>query len=257
MKFDVILAGVGGQGILSLAYVLDGASLKSGLRFKQAEVHGMAQRGGAVQSHLRISDAEIHSDLIPLGAADLILSVEPLEAMRYLEYLAAGGMILSSSSPHKNIPDYPDEEAVLARVLSMPGAMLLDSAMLARRAGNVKAQNTVMLGAASVFMPFLAQERLLETVGELFGAKGERVLEANNQAFRLGRRCAAFMRHAVEAGLDAREAFWLGRRLEPEKLEPRQALRFVAMLHGKVPPGGLAEEIKTLQDPETAEFTLS
>ena len=112
MKKDIVISGVGGQGIISIAYVLGSAALKDGLHFKQSEVHGMSQRGGAVESHLRMSDGPIHSDIIPEGAADLILSVEPVEALRYLKFLAPGGTVLSSSTPFVNIPDYPDMEAV-------------------------------------------------------------------------------------------------------------------------------------------------
>ena len=94
---NIILSGVGGQGILTIAAVLDTASLNQNLYVKQAEVHGMSQRGGAVQSHVRISDKIIYSDLIPLGKADMILSVEPMELLRYLPYLKPEGWLITDS----------------------------------------------------------------------------------------------------------------------------------------------------------------
>ena len=87
MRKDIILSGVGGQGILTIATIIGEAATVAGLNLKQAEVHGMSQRGGDVQSNLRLSDETIHSDLISLGEADLIISMEPMEALRYLPYL--------------------------------------------------------------------------------------------------------------------------------------------------------------------------
>ncbi|MGB9862498.1 MAG: indolepyruvate oxidoreductase subunit beta [Candidatus Saccharicenans sp.] len=190
MKYDIILAGVGGQGILSIAFVIDNAALEQGLFFKQAEVHGMSQRGGAVQSHLRISDGHIYSDLIPLGQADMILSVEPLETLRYFEYLKPQGAVVSSSTPYKNIPDYPDLEEVFRAIRQVPVHVLIDSEKLAREAGSVKAQNMVMLGAASVFLP-LSEDNLKKYIRVLFEKRGEQVVETNLKAFALGRQEAA------------------------------------------------------------------
>jgi indolepyruvate ferredoxin oxidoreductase beta subunit len=190
-KQDIILAGVGGQGILSIAYVIDNAALKEGLFIKQAEVHGMAQRGGAVQSHLRLSKDRIWSDLIPRGEADMILSVEPLEALRYLDYLRPEGIVITSSTPFINIPDYPDREGLLAGLRSIPGSIIVDSEKLAKDAGSSRTQNTVMLGAASKFL-ILEEENLLEFIRVLFAPRGELILEANLKAFELGRRAAGF-----------------------------------------------------------------
>jgi indolepyruvate ferredoxin oxidoreductase beta subunit len=190
MKQDIILAGVGGQGILSIAYVIDQAALKRGLNMKQAEVHGMAQRGGAVQSHLRVSDQTIYSDLIPKGQADLVLSVEPLEALRYADYLHPDGMVITGSTPLVNITDYPPIEGVLERVRQLKRSLVIDSAALAQKAGSAWAQNMVMLGAASRFL-ILEEADLKEFVGELFGRRGAAVVEANLKAFDLGREAAA------------------------------------------------------------------
>jgi len=189
MKQDIILAGVGGQGILSIAYVIDNAALADGLAFKQAEVHGMAQRGGAVQSHMRLSDGRVWSDLIPKGEADMILSVEPLEAVRYFDFLRPDGIVITSSTPYRNIPDYPDLGAVLEAVRAAPRSVVVDSEKLAKEAGTVKAQNIVLLGAASSFL-ILKEESLRRTIEALFRGRGPTVIEANLRAFELGRKAA-------------------------------------------------------------------
>jgi indolepyruvate ferredoxin oxidoreductase beta subunit len=186
MKQDIILAGVGGQGILSIAYVIDNAALKKGLSMKQAEVHGMAQRGGGVQSHLRLSDEHIYSDLIPRGEADMILSVEPLEALRYVDYLRLDGMIITTSAPFVNIPDYPPIEEVLANIRKLNRSIIVDSARLAQEAGSTRAQNMAMLGAASRFLT-LQEADLREFITQLFKARGENVIATNLRAFDLGR----------------------------------------------------------------------
>ncbi len=188
-KQDIILAGVGGQGILSIAFVIDNAALKEGFNVKQAEVHGMAQRGGAVQSHLRLSKDRIWSDLIPRGEADMILSVEPLEALRYLDFLRPGGKVITSSTPFVNIPDYPDKEHLIGRLREIPGSIIVDSEALAKEAGTSKAQNTVMLGAAAKDL-VVNKDSLLEFIKVLFAPRGDKVLEANIRAFELGRKAA-------------------------------------------------------------------
>jgi len=189
MKKDIVISGVGGQGIISISYVLGSAALKDGLHFKQSEVHGMSQRGGAVESHLRMSDRPIHSDIIPEGAADLILSVEPIEALRYLRFLAPGGVVLASSAPFVNIPDYPDMEAVKKAFSALPKAHLLDAEGLAKKAGSVRAANIVMTGAASLLLP-LKEESLLYYIEESFKSKGEKMVEINKKAFQAGREAA-------------------------------------------------------------------
>jgi indolepyruvate ferredoxin oxidoreductase beta subunit len=189
MKQDIILAGVGGQGILSIAFVIDNAALKQALDFKQAEVHGMAQRGGAVQSHLRISDEPVFSDLIPKGAADMILSVEPLECVRYLDYLSPDGIVITSSSPFVNIPDYPDIGEVLGAIQTVSNRVIVDSEKLAKEAGSPKAQNMVMLGAASAHL-ILEELNLKEYIRVLFSPRGEKMVEMNLKAFELGRASA-------------------------------------------------------------------
>lgn len=185
MKYDLVLAGVGGQGILSIAFVLDRAALLQGLNFKQAEVHGMAQRGGAVQSHWRLSDAIIYSDLIPKGSCDLILSVEPLEALRYIDYLSPEGRVVTSSAPFVNIPDYPNIEEILAALKQVKNSLVVDAERVAREAGSGRAQNMVMLGAAAPFLP-LEIHHLRKAIEELFSSRGEKLVAVNLKAFELG-----------------------------------------------------------------------
>jgi len=189
MKQDIILSGVGGQGILSIAFVIDNAALEDGLNFKQAEVHGMAQRGGAVQSHLRLSDQKIHSDLIPRGLADMILSVEPLEALRYVDFLSENGKIITSSTPYVNIPDYPELDEVIERIKEIGNAIIIDSKKIAAEAGSVQAQNMVMLGAASTDL-MVKEKSLLKYIEVLFQPKGQKLVDMNHKAFELGKKAA-------------------------------------------------------------------
>jgi indolepyruvate ferredoxin oxidoreductase beta subunit len=152
MKADIILAGVGGQGILSIAAILGVAALENDLYLKQAETHGMSQRGGAVVSHLRISDKPIASDLIPMGNADLILSVEPMESLRYLPYLSPLGYVVTNTTPFVNIPNYPEVDKVMNEIRSLPRFVAIDADQIAKETGNSKVSNVVMLGAASPFI---------------------------------------------------------------------------------------------------------
>ena len=199
MKQDIILAGVGGQGIISVAYVIASAALEEGLEVKQAEVHGMSQRGGAVQSHLRLSRARIWSDLIPKGEADLILSVEPLEALRYLDYLRPDGMIISSRAPFVNIRDYPDVEMLLKKIREVPRHLIIDTEKLAKEAGSSRTQNMVLLGAAARRL-MVKEESLTRFIRTLFERRGETIVAANLRAFELGREAAASSDSSLSPG---------------------------------------------------------
>jgi indolepyruvate ferredoxin oxidoreductase, beta subunit len=189
MKFDIILAGVGGQGVLSVSAIIASSAMKEGLAVKQSEVHGMSQRGGAVLANLRLSDRPIASDLIPRGAAALILSMEPVESLRYLEYLAADGAVITATDPVVNITDYPPIEDVLAQVRRLPRAILVDADKLARQAGSARATNMVMVGAASHLLP-VTFETIEHFVQTLFAAKGVKVVETNLKALHAGRDAA-------------------------------------------------------------------
>ena len=185
MKRDIILAGVGGQGILSIAAVIGMAAVESGLHLKQAEVHGMSQRGGAVQSHLRISEDPIASDLIPVGSCDMILSVEPMEALRYLPFLAPEGWLVTSSKPFTNIEDYPEEEELFAEIRKIRNHVIVDASAIAGELGSQKVSNMVMLGAASGMLG-LDMDNLRGALNLLFGRKGEDVVQLNVKALEAG-----------------------------------------------------------------------
>jgi len=186
MKTDIILAGVGGQGILSIAASIGMAALGNELYIKQAEVHGMSQRGGAVQSHLRISTSPIASDLIPLGKADLILSVEPMESLRSLPYLAEHGWLVTNSNPYLNIPDYPDMGAIETQIAMHPNHVLLDADKMASELGSRKVSNMVILGAATPFIG-IPYEHFETGIRAIFGRKGEEIVLLNLEALRKGK----------------------------------------------------------------------
>ncbi|MDP8210295.1 MAG: indolepyruvate oxidoreductase subunit beta [Candidatus Stygibacter australis] len=189
MKQDIILAGVGGQGILTIAAIIGQAALDNGLNMKQAEVHGMSQRGGDVQSHLRISDAAIYSDLIAKGACDMIISVEPMEALRYKNYLSKDGWLISNSTPFKNIPNYPEMEDVEKEIKSLGNHVLLNADQIAKDLGSARAMNIVMLGAATKYLsiPYKSFEAALQTI---FGRKGQKIVDMNVKALAAGRKFA-------------------------------------------------------------------
>lgn len=186
MKLDMILAGVGGQGILSIATILGDAALRNGLFLKQAEVHGMSQRGGDVQSDLRISDAPIHSDLIPLGSADMIVSLEPMEALRYIPYLAPQGKIITNTRPFINTSNYPKEEDLQRERERCGNVIAFDMDQLAAEICAPRAANIILLGAASIFIP-ISEEEILKGISAIFSRKGEKIIEANYRAFNAGR----------------------------------------------------------------------
>lgn len=186
MKTDIILAGVGGQGILTIAATIGMGALDSNLYLKQSEVHGMSQRGGAVQSHMRLSDEEIFSDLIPKGEADIILSVEPMEALRYLPYLSKQGWLVSNTKAYKNISGYPDEHELIEQINRVQHHIALDADSIASELGSRRSSNIVMLGAASPFFN-LPLDGFKEGIRKIFGRKGENVVEKNLRAFEAGR----------------------------------------------------------------------
>jgi indolepyruvate ferredoxin oxidoreductase beta subunit len=189
MKCDVILAGVGGQGILSVAAMIAQAAVNEGLAVRQSEVHGMAQRGGAVLAHLRISDGVIASDLVPKGGADIIISMEPLESLRYAAWLSPSGVLVSAADPLVNIGNYPELPGIIAAIKGFPLWRLIEAAALAKEAGLVRAVNTVMVGAASPFLPLKA-ETLETTIAAMFAHKEASIASANTVAFKLGRQAS-------------------------------------------------------------------
>lgn len=189
MKANIILSGVGGQGILTIAAVLDTAAVSQNLYVKQAEVHGMSQRGGAVQSHVRISDKKIYSDLIPQGEADIILSVEPMESLRYLSYLKDKGWIITDSSRFINIENYPDREELFKQIKAYPNHMIIDATEVAKKIGNSKIANMVLLGAASLLIN-IPETHFIAAIKELFKRKNEKIVNLNIEAFTTGKQLA-------------------------------------------------------------------
>jgi indolepyruvate ferredoxin oxidoreductase beta subunit len=219
MKFDIMLAGVGGQGILTIANMLDSAAVARGLHFKQAEVHGMAQRGGAVYSHLRLCDREVISDLIPEGQADMVLSVEPLEVQRYLHYLSRDGVVVSNDQPFKNIADYPEDQVVLDALLAFRRAVLIDAKHICEIAKNPRGQNMAVLGAAVPFLPFSLEE-FSPLVENLFGSKGTQVVESNLTVLALGCKCGLLVKKLLESGVPSKAAHGLLAKQPLESLDP-------------------------------------
>ena len=185
MKTDIILSGVGGQGILSIAAVIGEAALKEGLYMKQAEVHGMCQRGGDVQSNLRLSDKPIASDLIPMGHADLIISLEPMEALRYLPYLNERGWLVTNAQPFINIPNYPEEGKIKAELDKLPHKVVLDVEAIAKEVGSPRTANIVMLGAATPFLG-IEYEKIADGIRSIFARKGDEIIAMNLKALQSG-----------------------------------------------------------------------
>jgi indolepyruvate ferredoxin oxidoreductase beta subunit len=186
MKNDIILSGVGGQGILSIAATIGMAAVANGLFLKQSEVHGMSQRGGDVQSHLRISDKPVSSDLIPYGKANLIISVEPMESLRYLPWLSKEGWLVTNSNPFINIPEYPSIDEIINEIKKIKNHIIIDADTIAKEAGSSRSGNMVILGAASPFID-MKYESLEDAIRKLFGRKGEEVVESNLKALKAGR----------------------------------------------------------------------
>ena len=186
MKTDIILCGVGGQGILSIATIIGEAAMNENLYIKQAEVHGMSQRGGDVQSNLRISSNPIASDLIAKGGADVIISMEPMEALRYLPFLSKEGWIITSSAPFKNIPNYPDMDIINADLAKLPHVITIDIEQMAKDNGVPRSANVILLGAAQKALG-IEYEKLEDAIRRVFGRKGEAIVEANIKALALGR----------------------------------------------------------------------
>lgn len=186
---NIIIAGVGGQGILTIASTIGMATLQERLFFKQSEVHGMSQRGGAVQSHFRISEQEVNSDLIPKGQADIIISVEPLETLRYLPFLKADGWLVCNSTPFINVPDYPELDKIHEEIRRWPNHLIVDADKIAKDLGTIKASNMVVLGAASskICLDFKSLEH---GIRQIFSRKGEDIVNLNLSALKAGRELA-------------------------------------------------------------------
>lgn len=186
MRKDIILSGVGGQGILTIATIIGEAATAAGINLKQAEVHGMSQRGGDVQSNLRLSTETIYSDLIATGEADMIISMEPMEALRYLPYLTEEGWVITSSNPFKNIPNYPAEADIEAELDTLPQVVKLATEDVAKENNMPKCANVILLGMAARYIEIVSPEELRASIERIFASKGEKIVEMNKQAFDIG-----------------------------------------------------------------------
>lgn len=189
MKADIIVSGVGGQGILSIAAVIGEAAVHQDLYMKQAEVHGMSQRGGDVQSNLRISDKPIHSDLISKGKANLIISLEPMESLRYLSYLAPNGWIVTNSTPFVNITNYPDADVLDKALDAVPNKVVFDVDHIAKEVGSIRVANMVLLGAATPFLG-ISYEEIENGIRRIFERKGPEIVDLNLKALAAGKKIA-------------------------------------------------------------------
>jgi Pyruvate:ferredoxin oxidoreductase and related 2-oxoacid:ferredoxin oxidoreductases, gamma subunit len=185
MKIDIILSGVGGQGILSIAAVVGEAALKEGLYMKQAEVHGMSQRGGDVQSNLRLSDKPIASDLIPIGQADIIISLEPMESLRYLPFLSKEGWLVTNARPFVNIPNYPDLDEITGEIEKLPNKVIIDVESIAKELGSPRVANIVMLGAATPYLG-IGYDKIADGIRSIFARKSDEIIELNLKALQAG-----------------------------------------------------------------------
>ena len=186
-KYDIILSGVGGQGVLSVAAVISIAAMKDGYTLRQSEVHGMAQRGGAVLAHMRISKSTIASDLIPKGSADVVLSMEPMESLRYVDFLKPEGRLISAAAPYENIPNYPDLKEIHNKINNLKYSKIIDAKVLAKEAGTMKSVNMVMVGALSAELD-IKKESIVEAIKNIFASKGEKIITANLKALDLGQK---------------------------------------------------------------------
>jgi len=186
-KYDIILSGVGGQGVLSVAAVISIAAMKDGYTLRQSEVHGMAQRGGAVLAHMRISKSTIACDLIPKGSADVVLSMEPMESLRYVDFLKPEGRLISAAAPYENISNYPALEEIHNKINSLKYSKIIDAKALAKEAGTMKSVNMVMVGALSNELD-IKNSSIVEAIKDIFASKGEKVIAANLKALELGQK---------------------------------------------------------------------
>ena len=187
--FNIVLSGVGGQGVILASKILSSAAIESGLDVKQSEVHGMSQRGGSVTSHVRIG-SKVYSPLVVEGEADIVLGFELLEAERNKHWVKKGGIIIYNKlkvnpiTVSAGMAEYPDNlEEKLNKLDSK--VFGIDAFELAKNAGNPKAANVVLVGAASNFIP-IKEEVWEEVLKKVVPAK---VLDVNIKAFNAGKNC--------------------------------------------------------------------
>lgn len=188
MTTNVLMAGVGGQGVLTASAVLSEAALLAGYDVKKSEVHGMSQRGGSVESHVRFSNKQVYSPLIPWHGADVVMALEMLEGLRSAHWCRPGGVILADerqilpATVAHGALQYPHD--CLQRLEEHDGATVVVRALAtAQELGERRAANVVMLGALSGFLP-IAEEAFREALANIIKPKA---LDTNLRAFELGR----------------------------------------------------------------------
>lgn len=187
MKYDIIVAGLGGQGVVTAAAIIAAAARRAGLQTARSEEEGVTARGGTVVSYVRLADTTVTETRISKGTADLLLALEPLESRRYIEYLSPSGALVASSDPVLNIPNYPNLDEILLSILKLPRGFIVDGTKMAKECGGAQVANVVLTGAATDFLPLMADD-LRAAVVETFKAKGDLVVGANLKAFERGRR---------------------------------------------------------------------
>ena len=182
----IVLSGVGGQGVLSLAQILLEALRRSGLHALQSEIHGMSQRGGSVHAQVCFSEAALTSPILDEGGADLLIALEPLEALRYVSMLRLDGHLVVSEEPQMDMAGYPPLDDVYAALKAVRGVHLIDTEDLARSLNHRQAGGMALLGMASRFLP-VDDAVWRDVISQRFESKGARVMEKNLEAFEAGR----------------------------------------------------------------------
>ncbi|MGB3943892.1 MAG: indolepyruvate oxidoreductase subunit beta [Methanothrix sp.] len=185
---DVVVVGVGGQGVILISEIIGRAAMLAGLSVRGVETHGMAQRGGSVINHIRVGCR--YSAMISPGGADVLVAMEPAEALRYASYLSPEGVALVNTRPLLPVTvttgqaTYPSIEEILAPLREASSRVYpMDATRLAAEAGSPQAANVVMLGALARHLP-IGEERLQEALSKIVPA---RFLEVNRKAFELGK----------------------------------------------------------------------
>lgn len=186
-KLDLLITGVGGQGAILASDIIGKAAVNAGLPIRAAETHGMAQRGGSVVNHIRVGNN--YGSMIPKKGADLLLALEPMEAVRYLNFLKDGGIIIVNTHPiipvtvTSGLTKYPEVSDILDVLSEKYIVKAFNADEVASEAGNRLAMNVVMVGAASAYLP-IPKGILLESVKVLVPQK---TVEINLRAFEMGR----------------------------------------------------------------------
>lgn len=192
MKFDLVIAGVGGQGNILASQAVAKCAMDAGFNVVNTETKGAAQRGGSVLSHVRISDKEIFSPLVPQGQADVLLGFEPLEAIRYINMLNKKGSFIINTAPvptilaNLKVDEYPSQEQMIAEIKAKGlNGHFINATEAARELGNVLLTNVIMLGAFTIISDILPADAVLNKLLSMVDAKFH---EADKLAFNCGRK---------------------------------------------------------------------